>query len=299
MLAQVSLIPTESKNLIAKAVVQMDVVKQALAGGLVVIHPSSSTYFIVDEITGQKPPTNCWVCGMVAPKGTCVEMGALMGTRAIFADAEHHERSSIRGNPGAFSHSWVIKEGKLSTNIPLSTLLAEMGSRDIYIKGANALDTKGTVGVLWGNLAEGGTAGMVMAAQRQKEFNVIFPIGLEKLVPFSIEEVAKEAKRFNYDYCMGMPCGLLPCRGIVVTELRAIEILSSAAAIPISAGGLGGAEGAITLVIKGSEEQVTKAIEYIEQSKGAKLPQLRIPNCSDCPLTATNCGFSLKGKPWI
>lgn len=55
MLAQVVLTPAESKKLIAKAVAKLDVVKQAAADGMIVLHPSSSTYFIFEELTGVKP----------------------------------------------------------------------------------------------------------------------------------------------------------------------------------------------------------------------------------------------------
>lgn len=299
MLAQVSLIPAESKKLIAKAITKMEVFQQALREGLIVLHPSSSTYFIFEEVTGNKPPTNVWVCGVIVPKGTCVEMGVMMRGHAEFANVEQDDQSTAKPNPGAFPFAWVLRKGKFSRQEPLSTLLEEMGSNDVYIKGVNALDVEGKVGVLWGNLAEGGTAGLVMAAQRRKGFNLIFPAGLEKLIPFPIKEVAKEAKRFEYDYSMGMPCGLLPCEGIVVTELRAIEILSGATALPISSGGLGGAEGAITLVIKGDKEQVTEAIQNIEDSKGARLPQVRIYNCNDCPISSSSCGFPLKDKHWV
>ncbi len=80
MLAQVTLTPTESKKLIAKAVAQMEVVKRAVGAGLIVLHPSSSTYFVVEELTGNRPKTNIWVCGVVVPKATCMEMGAVGGS---------------------------------------------------------------------------------------------------------------------------------------------------------------------------------------------------------------------------
>jgi hypothetical protein len=299
MLAQVSLTPAESKKLISKAVMKMSVFQQALREGLVILHPSSSSYFLFEEVTGRKPPTNVWVCGLIAPKGTCVEMGAMLGGHASSANVEENAYNSAKPNPKTFPHCWVFRKGEFSHQEPLGALLEEMGPNDVYVKGVNALDVEGKVGVLWGNLTEGGTAAIVMAAQRQKGFHVIFPTGLEKLIPFSIKEVAKEAKRFEYDYAMGMPCGLLPCEGIVVTELRAIEILSGASAIPISGGGLGGAEGAVTLVIKGDKEQVTKAIQEVEDSKGARLPQVRLSNCNDCPLSSASCGFPLKDKPWV
>jgi hypothetical protein len=299
MLAQVSLIPTESKKLIAKAVIKMEVLQDALREGLVVLHPSSSTYFMIEEITGQRPPTEVWVCGAIMPKGACVEMGTMIGRHTVSLNTGQSGQGSIEHNPGNYPYSWVLRKGTFSRQESLSALLEQMGPKDVYIKGVNALDVEGTVGILWGSLAEGGTAALVMATQRRKGFNVIFPAGLEKLIPFPIKEVAKETKKSEYDYAMGISCGLLPCKGIVVTELKAIEILSGATGIPISAGGLGGAEGAITLVIKGDKEQVTKAIKHIEDSKGAKLPQVRIPNCYDCPNSSSMCRFPLKDKPWV
>lgn len=295
MLAQVSFTPSESKKLIAKAVARMDVVKKALSEGMVALHPSSSTYFIVEEVTGQKPRTNVWVCGVIAPKGTCVEMGVLVGAHSIVG--EQPEERAATGNPEDFRHTWVIREGELFTGLSLGDLLAEMGRKDVYIKGVNALDMEGNVGVLWGNVLEGGTFGRVMAASKRNGFTLIFPVGLEKLIPVPIEEAVKEAKRHEYDYCTGVPCGLYPAKGVTVTEVEAIKILSGATAVPISAGGLGGAEGSITLVIKGKKEQVNMAIEYAEQSKGAKLPEVRVCNCNECP--ATICNFPLKDKPWV
>ncbi len=281
MRAQVSLIPTESKKLIAKAVVNMDVVRRALAEGIVVMHPSSSTIFIAEEIIGERPKTTVWVCGVVTPKGTCLGLGAHKSS------AEHPRVGA--GNPEDFVSSWVIEGGKLSTGTSLRNLFERMGPKDVYIKGVNALDTEGTVGILSANRVEGGTIGRVFAASKQKGFSIIFPVGLEKLIPIRIEDAAKEAIKTQYDYSMGISCGLFPCKGIVVTETKAIEILSGATAIPIAAGGLDGAEGAVTLVLKGEEEQVSKAIEYVEQSKGAHLPKADPPNCEDCGIGS--CDF--------
>jgi hypothetical protein len=75
-----------------------------------------------------------------------------------------------------------------------------------------------------------------------------------------------------------------------------VKILSGAIAIPIASGGLGGAEGATTLIIKGTNKQVREAIKFIEQSKGAKLPALRLSNCSDCPVP--HCRFPVGDKHW-
>ena len=301
MLAQVSLTPTESKKLIAKAIVKMDIVQRALDGSTVVLHPSSSTYFIVEEVTGHKPQTEAWVFGVIVPKGACREMGSMLGLYS--KDSERGQEGSLgkpqpRRLPDDFRHSWVLRDGKLSTGIRLGSILEGLGPKDVYVKGVNALDIHGNVGVLMGNPVQGGTIGRVRMASKKKGFSIIFPVGLEKLIPIPIQESSKNALRRGYDYSMGMPCALVPVKGITVTELDAIDILSGARAIPIGAGGLGGAEGAVTLIITGDKDQVTQAIEYVEQSKGAKLPPVRTPmDCHKCPVN--HCPFPLDDKHWV
>jgi hypothetical protein len=293
MRAQVVLTPTESKSLIAKAVARMDMVKKALSKGTVVIHPSSSTFFLVKEITGNEPQTEHWVLGAVLSQGLC---------RAAGREGKHYKLGSeldevhdLKDMMTMFPFKWVIKGGKLLTGIPLGKILDELGSEDVYIKGCNAIDIKGNAGVLYGH-AGGGTIGYVMAAQRRKRFSIILPVGLEKLIPVTIAEASKAARRADFEYGMGMPCGLIPVKGVTITELQAIEMLSGANAVPNAAGGLGGAEGAIVLAIEGNKKQVTKAIEYIEQSKGAKLPQARAVDCQHC--TVPDCRFPVGNKHW-
>lgn len=291
MRAQVTLTPTESKKLIAKAVARMDEVQNAFRKGIVAIHPSSSTIFIVEELLGKLPATDVWVCGIVAPKAACgsVEMSKRPGIK----------EDGTRRPKAEFPHTWLIEKRELKSGIPLGDILDRMMPEDVYIKGVNAVDPYNTVGVLTGDrMEEGGTIGLVMARARRGAFKAVFPVGLEKLIPVSIREASREAAFRNVlDYSMGAPCTLFPCQGIVVTEPRAIEILTGATTVPISAGGLGGAEGAITMVIKGSDEQVTKAIGYIEGVKGAKLPRkVRVRNCKDCEREA--CSLKGGGKPW-
>jgi hypothetical protein len=270
----------------------MDVVKQALSRGTVVIHPSSSTYFIVKEITGDVPRTDHWVLGAVFPQGLCRESGA-QGKHPPSSNQEPPPKWSA----DRFPFKWVIEGGKLSSGIPLGTILDEIGPEDVYIKGCNALDTEGNAGVLFGH-GGGGTIARVMGVQKQKGFHVILPVGLEKLIPVSIARAAKAtARNAEFDYGMGMPCGLYPVKGgTTITEIQAVEILSGAQTVPIAAGGLGGAEGAIVLAIEGDRKQVTKAIEYVEQSKGAKLPQARPLPCHLC--TVEDCHFVVRDKHW-
>lgn len=293
MRAQVILTPTESKCLISKAVARMDTVKRALSRGTVVIHPSSSTFFIVKEITGDEPKTDHWVLGAVLPQGLC--RAASREGKHFNLGAELDHVQDMKDMMYMFPFKWVIKGGELLTGLPLGEILDELGPEDVYIKGCNALDIQGNAGVLYGH-GGGGTIAYVLAAQKRKGFNVILPVGLEKLIPVNITEAAKAARRKDFEYGMGMPCGLFPATGMTITELKAVEILSGAKAIPNAAGGLGGAEGAIVLAIEGDKEQVTNAIEYVEQSKGAKLPQAHALDCDQC--TVRDCRFPVGDKHW-
>jgi len=291
MRAQVSLIPTESKKLIAKAVAKMDEVQNALRKGMVVLHPSSSTIFIMEELIGELPATEVWVCGLIAPKAACYSV-------EVREQRSQDDARALIGTPAGFAHTWVVEKGKLKNGMLLGDILDQMGREDVYVKGVNAIDPQDTVGVLIGNRVEGGTIGLVMSQARRRGFKLVFPVGLEKLIPIPMKQAAEEAAlRNSLDYSMGMPCALLPCEGIVVTEPRAIEFLTGATAVPISAGGLGGAEGAITMVLKGDAGQVTKAIDYIEGVKGAQLPrEVRVVDCKGCGNGL--CSLSSGDKPW-
>lgn len=98
-----------------------------------------------------------------------------------------------------------------------------------------------------------------------------------------------------------MGCSPLP-EGRAVTEIDAIGIISGVAAVPIGTGGLGGTERAMILIIKGDEEQVKEAIYFVEQSKGAKLPQQRLVNFSSCqsmPCRGSSPKWLVHARPLI
>ena len=270
--AQIALMPAESKKLIAKAVVEMDSVRKALDRGIVVIHPSSSTYFLVEYITGKKPE-GVWIVGMICPRGTCLEGLA----QRAFEDDNYQELT----NPANFPFSWVFRRGKFERGLKLVDVLNEMGEDDVYIKGVNAFDLHGYVGSLIGSLA-GGTIGKALAFQKKKRFQIIYLAGLEKLIPGSIKDVAKETGRPKTADALGSPCGLLPIKADPVTEVQALKILAGVDAIPIAAGGVGGAEGSCMLVLKGDERLVKNAMQLVKKLKGTSLPEVILPNCRTC-----------------
>lgn len=275
MRVQVTLTPTESKKLLAKALAAMAPLKRAREKGLIVIHPSSTTLFLIEELTGTRPE-GVWVCGLVFPKGMCISW-----ERQKAAYLKRPDPGEKGHDAGQFPFSWVLEKGTFRTGISLASLLDRMGKEDVYVKGANAIDPEGKVGVLYASLGAG-TIGKVIAASRRKGFTILLPIGLEKLIPTPIARAAKFASREKTDAAMGIPVGLIPVPGKAVTEVEAIDILSGAEAVAVAAGGLGGAEGSVTLVIRGSEEKVSRAFQIVKEVKGAALPEPHPTDCASC-----------------
>lgn len=283
MKAQIVLTAAESKKLLADAIVEMDVVKRACKKGLIVIHPSSSTWFILERLV-KEMPKGVWLVGMVVPRGMCIE-GKML----------EHRKKDYLPQSSDFRLSWALRDGKFEEGTPLSQLLEEMDENSIYIKGVRALDSQGNVGVLHAR-AGGGTIGKVEIASKKKHFNILIPVGFEKLIPGTIREASKAVGMPEYiDYSMGIRVGLYPIsrRNLtVITEVDALRTLTGINATVISCGGLAGAEGAVVLLIEGDEDQVHKTLEIIDQIKCVQTPEVIFCDCSECgyPL----CQFAQK-----
>lgn len=263
MRVQVTLTPPESKRLIAKAVAKLDAVGKARKDGIILVGASTTCAFVLEELTNRKI-TRGYGCGITIPRGTCIMQEML---------------NSIRER--GYAKTWTLEKGKLHEDLPVDEVLKRMGAGDVFIKGANAIDPHGNAGIFLGSPI-GGTVGRVVGTAMAKGINIVIPVGLEKMIPTPISKAAVEAGTQRMDYSMGMPVGLLPLSGTVVDEVKAFQILTGAEAIPIGAGGVGGAEGAVTLVIKGSDSQVKRSLQIANSVKGTQEPATQPPECSDC-----------------
>jgi hypothetical protein len=277
MRIQVTLTPPESKKLIAKAVATIDVVKEALNNGIILVGSSTTCAFVLEELTGKKI-TEGYGCGMVIPRGTCIMQEML---------------DSIRKR--GYAKTWILEKGKLHLDLPIDDVLKRMGSKDVFIKGANAIDPFGNVGIYLGS-PTGGTVGKVLGSAIAKGVNIIIPVGLEKMIPTPIAKASAEAGIERMDYSMGMPVGLLPLQGRLVDEMQAFKILAGVDATPIGAGGVDGAEGAVTLIINGPESPVKKSLEIAKSVKGTKEFIVKAPDCIECKYPRCSLGEEASSK---
>jgi hypothetical protein len=255
MKAQFSLTSSESKRLIGKSVSQHPGVKKALKRGIVAIGLGSTNAFVIEEILKKKIEKERYVAGFVDEKGPCV--------------VPVSERIP----------EVVLKNGKVVKEKP-AEIVKTMKATDVFIKGANALDFDGIAGVMMAS-ETGGTVAEVLGVIKARGINLIIPVGLEKLIPYSINDISNVTGIFETDYSVGIPVGVMPVAGEVVTEIEALESLG-VSAIAIGSGGLGEGETAKAFQIEGNKKDVKRVIGIVRKIKGEKRIEALRSSCKTC-----------------
>lgn len=241
--ALVSLTPAESKRLIAKGVVALPEVKRALEQGIIIVARGTTNAFVAEELTGSKiEPKSHYAAGVVV-------------------DGE------LSANPpGTRLKPLVLRQGRPAEISPVEAL-KEFREKDVFIKGANAVDPEGNVGVLAAG-ERGGTVGEALPFVLPRGSYLIVPVGLEKLIP-SVERAARACGIFRFKYSTGLPAGLVPLpNALAVTEVEALRALTGVKAVPVAAGGIAGSEGTVVLSLEGSAGQIEQAMALVKSIKG-------------------------------
>jgi hypothetical protein len=240
--AVVVLNPSQSKRLIARAVAQLPEVQLAHRRGRLIIGNGTTNAFVAEELLGQPVPKWRYAAGVIANGRLEVTDGA------------------TRLQPVAFKQGEPYPEGWVK-------LLQEFDRDDVFIKGGNALDPEGNVGVLLAS-PTGGTVGQIAGILAARGSRLIVPIGLEKLVP-DVVEAARHCGTGATDWTDGLPSGMAVLHTAqVVTELEAFENLFGVEAWHIASGGVSGSEGAVTIALEGPVASVKRAFGFAESLSG-------------------------------
>ena len=236
------LTPQESKGLIAKGVTALPEVRRAVEKGTIIISWGSTCARIAEELVGEKIDCERYVAGYIGGGELKVSEG---GNRL---------------NP------IVLQNGDRTDRHPKDAL-AVFRRDDVFIKGANAIDPEGNVGILLQNDV-GGTIGTALGILAARGSHLIIPVGLEKLIP-SVKEASNRCGLETVEYATGKRVGLMPLMyGRPVTEIDAITLLADVDAVHIASGGLDDSQGAVTLAVSGDESEVRKVIGIVEAIKG-------------------------------
>ena len=102
--------------------------------------------------------------------------------------------------------------------------------------------------------------------QNQK-LRLIIPVGLEKDCSYDLYRQSNTVLS-DLDPIGPAPPKLKLLQGKLFTEIEAIQQLANVEANQIASGGIGGAEGAITLLIRGEQVDVEEALEIIRNIQG-------------------------------
>jgi hypothetical protein len=180
---------------------------------------------------------------------------------------------NITKSEGRYNH-YVFEKGQLKecSTAELVPYLSKMGPADVFIKGANAIDSFGAAGVLLAG-AGGGTMGTAWGYIVRNGIQLIIPAGLEKLVPGPLDVLQGMMGTEVIDRCMGWKCGMIVVHGQVITEMEAMKLLFDVDVMPIAAGGIDGAEGCRVFLLEGPKDNVDLAMEVLGKVKGE--PQLK------------------------
>jgi hypothetical protein len=240
MQEQFVLTVAESKRLIACGIKESESVKHALSHGTVIVCTGSTDAYVYEELVGRE--IDKW----------------------RFLTGRHLPSTGIRGSkePSAELPNLVLRKGQPQEDCDWVEALQELGPDDVIVKGANALNyERRQVGVLIGH-PQGGTMGQILGITIARRVKLIHPVGLEKSIPVDLEAAASQLA----DATRGLgssSAALWVSPGRIFTEVEALRILCGVQATPIGAGGIGGAEGCVRLLVHGDADQVSAAKEVV------------------------------------
>jgi hypothetical protein len=193
-----------------------------------------------------------------------------MITRGVLCVTPREERSP----------NLVLIQGKQEEITPVEALDLDLKTK-VVIKGANAVDPDGTAGVLMA-APDGGTVGKLLGRVMAAGHSLIVPVGLEKLVP-SVARAVRLLGKQRLGRSLGAYAGMMPLVGAsVITEKQALEGAAKVTVTQVAAGGIGGSEGAVTLLLEGERGQLETAIKEVEQVKGTRAPEPVLQQCGQC-----------------
>jgi hypothetical protein len=245
MKAHVVLSPVASKRLIAKGVKAHPIVQDALQAGTVVVTLGTTNAFVAAELSGATIDHGAFAAGVIDDRWNL--------------NARIDEAREL-----------VLKDGRRQDVEP-EKLLSSLGAGDVIIKGGNALDPFGIVGVLMA-AATGGSAGRYVPLAQARGVDIVIPISVAKSVHASIPDLALAMGAERLDLGDGLACGMYPLVGHVVSEIEAIELLFSVEATHVASGGVGAGVGSVSLLLEGDEGDVRGAYDLIQSLKAGAEP---------------------------
>ena len=244
MKAHVKLTVSESKRLIAKGVAALPAVRAAIQSGMVALGTGSTNSYVYEELLGVRIDRAAYRSGVILPTGKSVR------------DYTHA--------PGDVLPDLILRDGQPAPGLDRFKAILEMKRGDVFIKGANALSADRRLAAVLIGAENGGTVGGTLGHILGKGITLVVPVGLEKMVG---DDLVESARALLEPDAPGPRLAVL-AGATVVTEIEALEALAGVRVREIAAGGVGGAEGGVWLLVEGDDAAVKKALALADQVHG-------------------------------
>ncbi|MGC9529497.1 MAG: hypothetical protein ACP5G2_02610 [Candidatus Bipolaricaulaceae bacterium] len=245
--ALVVLPPAAARRIIARGVAALPQVQRALAEGLVVVTLGSTNAYVAEELTG-RPVAKARFCA------------GYVGEELAAVPAEER------------SEALVLRNGRPDRAAP-PQVVAELAAGDVLVKGANLLDPRGACGVFMGS-PTGGTVGTFAAAALARGVEVVIPISRAKSVHSHVADLAPALGMGRLRRTSGLPVGLFPLMGRVMSEVEAVELLFGVRTKHVASDGV--RPGTVVLLVSGEAAAVDRAFAELTALAQAE-PPLEFP----------------------
>ncbi len=226
------------KRLIGRAVARLPQVERAKKEGLIVVALGTTNAYVLEELLGRPVIKERYRAGYI-------------GKELAILPPEKREPMGVLLGGELREMSWP-------------EILPRLSPGDVVIKGGNALDPTGTVGVFLAG-EDGGTVGKFYAAALARGVEVIIPISRVKSVHVPIGKLVPKFGKGRLRWASGQKVGLFPLLGTVITETEAVEILYGVRAEHVASGGVGAGEGAVVLLLSGETQAVARAFSELSE----------------------------------
>lgn len=240
---QVTLTGNEGKMLIAKAASQTEQVRKCLQGHKLLLCGGTTVSALSEEL-GFEPLR---ISGRIDATGT---------------------RTALRS--AQTPHNLLIENGK-SRNVDkeIQKVVETLDANDLIVVGANAIDTAGRAALAFAALG-GGSRGYALHSAYMQGVPMLILAGLNKLIP-DLGSAQAHSGRTGIDCSMGAAIGLYNLFGMIITEVKAFELLFGIEAVVIAGSGIHSGEGSRTFVLSGEEDAIERAWEVCLSIKGTGL----------------------------
>jgi hypothetical protein len=230
--------PAAGKRLIAKSILCIPEVLEALENRTVVIVAGTTNAYLAEEV--------------------CHKLGQSEGFskkrffRGVTIPSNYKkEDAGSSSEENKFLGDMVIVKGTWEVGKTIFDAVEQLKEGDIIFKGANAVNLEDRqAAVLIGHPA-GGTIIPIVQTNIGKRVELYVPVGLEKRVTANINEMAALLNSADASGPRYMPVS-----GKIITELHAVKLLTGADASLAASGGICGAEGSYWLAVTGTEDEL-------------------------------------------